>query len=117
MKNRHFLARLGCAWSGVVSAWRGERSFRTQAVLALLLLPFMAWLQPALFWWAIVGMTVGLVLAAELFNTALEHLIDHLHPEIHPTIKIAKDCAAAAVLILSIVALIVAGLMVWSVLA
>ncbi|MEW5756250.1 MAG: diacylglycerol kinase [Pseudomonadota bacterium] len=114
MKNRSFLARLGFAWSGVASAWRSERSFRTQVILTALLLPFMLWLQPELFWWAIVGVMVGLVLAAELFNTALEHLIDHLHPEIHPTIKIAKDCAAAAVLILSIVALIVAGLMVWS---
>ncbi|WP_409254934.1 diacylglycerol kinase [Janthinobacterium sp. K2C7] len=25
----------------------------------------------------------GLVLAAKLFNSALEHLIDHLHPSLH----------------------------------
>ena len=39
--------------------------------------------------------------APMLFNTALESLIDHLHPEMHPAIKIAKDCAAGAVLLLS----------------
>jgi diacylglycerol kinase (ATP) len=54
------------------------------------------------------------VIAAELINTALEHLADHLHPEQHPRIKIVKDCAAAAVLILSIGALWVAVMMVAS---
>jgi diacylglycerol kinase (ATP) len=44
-------------------------------------------------------MTSALVISAELFNTALEHLADHLHPEIHPQIRVVKDCAAAAVLI------------------
>jgi diacylglycerol kinase (ATP) len=39
------------------------------------------------------------VISAELFNTAIEHLADHLHPEIHPSIRIVKDCAAAAVLV------------------
>ena len=53
-------------------------------------------------WWALLLLNCGLVLAAELFNTALEHLIDHLHPGLHPSIKIAKDCAAGAVFILSI---------------
>ena len=53
-------------------------------------------------WWALLLLNCGLVLAAELFNTALEHLIDLLHPGLHPSIKIAKDCAAGAVLILSI---------------
>jgi undecaprenol kinase len=47
------------------------------------------------------------VIAAELFNTALEHLVDHLHPETHPRIRIVKDCAAAAVLITVCGALVV----------
>jgi diacylglycerol kinase (ATP) len=39
------------------------------------------------------------VLAAELFNTAIEQLADELHPEDSAGIRIVKDCAAAAVLI------------------
>ena len=46
-----------------------------------------------------------MVLAAELFNSALEAALDRLHPERHPAIKVAKDCAAAAVLLLSLTAL------------
>ena len=47
-------------------------------------------------------MNCGLILAAELFNTALENALDHLSPERHPAIQVAKDCAAGAVLMLSL---------------
>ena len=36
---------------------------------------------------------------AELANTALETLADHLHPDHHPEIGVAKDVAAGAVLV------------------
>jgi undecaprenol kinase len=56
-------------------------------------------LRPAPVWWALVLLASSGVMAAELLNTAVEHLADHLHPEVHPSIRIVKDCAAAAVLI------------------
>ena len=65
-------------------------------VIALLIL------RPGPFWWALVMLASAGVLAAEMFNTALEHLVDHLHPEIHPRIGVVKDCAAAGVLIASL---------------
>jgi len=40
----------------------------------------------------------AVVIAAELFNTALEVLIDYAWPEHHPMIGRAKDVAASAVL-------------------
>jgi len=112
VKNRGFTTRLGFALSGIKAAWHHERSLRSQSYTALALVPLMLWLQPAPLWWAIIGMMVVLILAAELLNTALEHLVDHLHPDQHPTIGLVKDCAAGAVLILSIGALWVAGWMV-----
>lgn len=48
------------------------------------------------------ALTIALVWSAELINTALEHLVDHLHPERHSAIKRVKDCAAGAVLVLSL---------------
>ena len=57
------------------------------------------------------------MLAAEVFNTAVEGLADHLHPEQHPAIKVVKDCAAGAVLIASIAALGVAAAFVYDVLS
>lgn len=116
MKNRGFPRRLAHAWAGITSAWRSERSLRTHTAAALGLLFALIVLRPAPVWWALTGMMAALVIAAELINTALEHLADHLHPEQHPRIKTVKDCAAGAVLVLSLAALWVAALMVWSVL-
>lgn len=100
MKNRPFHERLGFALSGLYAAWRSEASFRTQIIAAIGVLMFLLWRRPAAIWWAVTVLAIGAVLAAELFNTALEHVIDHLHPEHAAMIKIAKDCAAAAVLVL-----------------
>ena len=49
-------------------------------------------------------LTIGGVMAAEMFNTALEELCDKLSSEYHPLIKFAKDCAAGAVLVLAVFA-------------
>jgi undecaprenol kinase len=107
MKNRVMRQRLGFAWAGIAAAWKNERSFRTQTIFAIALPVALLLLRVSAIWWAICLTIAFLVLAAELFNTALESLIDHLHPTIHPAIKIAKDCAAGAVLLLSICAVII----------
>ena len=61
--------------------------------------------------WAIIALTVGLVLAAEAFNTGAEALVDLVSPEQHPLAKTAKDVSAAAV-VLAALAAVVVGLLV-----
>ena len=102
MKNQPFLKRLSYSLQGIRTAWRLEASFRFQSLMALGVVAVLIALRPAAIWWALLLMNCGLVLAAELINTALEHTLDHLHPEIHPAIKVSKDCAAGAVLVFSL---------------
>ena len=97
-KNQSFPARLRFAMAGIAHGIRTERSLRTQALALLLVMLGLLILRPAPLWWALVIVSSAAVLAAELFNTAIERLIDHLHPELHPEVRIVKDCAAAAVL-------------------
>ena len=52
--------------------------------------------------WGLVLLCFGGVIAAELFNTALERLCDALHPQFHPLVGAAKDAAAGAVLVLAL---------------
>lgn len=104
MKNQSFRRRLGFAVQGITAAWRGEKSFRQQSLAALAVVLVLLWFRPAALWWALLLLNCGLVLAAELFNTALEHALDHLSPERHPAIQVAKDCGAGAVLLLSLTA-------------
>jgi diacylglycerol kinase (ATP) len=100
-KNQSFLTRLCFACAGVAHGLRTERSLRVQSLALLAVLITLATVRPAPLWWAIVLLACGAVLAAELFNTAVERLADLLHPDIHPEIRIVKDCAAAGVLLTS----------------
>jgi diacylglycerol kinase (ATP) len=113
MKNQSLFYRLGFALTGLGTTWRTENSFKTHVVATVAVLGVLLWLKPAPLWWAIAALTIGFVLAAEVFNTAVEGLVDHLHPEQHPAIKVVKDCAAGAVLVASIAALGVAAAFVY----
>lgn len=57
--------------------------------------------------WLIIILISSAVISAEAMNTAIEEACDVLHPEHHPGAKLAKHCAAGAVLILSIAAVII----------
>ncbi|GAA0443113.1 hypothetical protein GCM10008983_20350 [Lentibacillus halophilus] len=54
--------------------------------------------------WSILMLASGMVLTAELINTAVEKMMDHLTPEFHPCTKVVKDMAAAAVLVSAVFA-------------
>jgi undecaprenol kinase len=107
-KNQSFRARLGFALQGLAHAVRAERSLQVQLVAFAAALAALGILRPSALWWALVLLASAGVIAAELFNTAIEGLADGLHPHDHPAIRIAKDCAAAGVLIASLGALAVA---------
>src|SRR5687767_15714976 len=49
--------------------------------------------------WAVILLAMGIVWVAEFFNTAIESVVDLASPELHPLAGIAKDVAAAAVLV------------------
>lgn len=60
------------------------------------------WLQISETEWAVLALTIMAVWAAECFNTAVEATVDLVSPQLHPLAKIAKDSAAAGVLITAI---------------
>jgi undecaprenol kinase len=108
MKGQTFGRRFRFAVDGIYLAFRREQSFRLQVLASIGVFVVLLLARPAPVWWAIGSLTVGLVLVAELINTALETLADHLHPEQHPEIRAVKDVVAGAVLASSVVALLVA---------
>ncbi|MBT9496469.1 MAG: diacylglycerol kinase [Zoogloea sp.] len=105
MKGQGFLRRFGYALNGIITAFRREQSMRTHGLAVVGVGIFLAATDAPPVWWAVIGVAVGLVLVAELANTAVETLADRLHPEHHPEIGVAKDVAAGAVLIATLVAI------------
>ena len=60
--------------------------------------------------WVIIAMTIGVVIAGELINTAIEAVVDMYTKEFHPLAKIAKDCGSAATCMATFMAFIVNGI-------
>ncbi len=106
---RDLLRSFRYALRGIFRAARTERNLRIHltAVVYVTALGFLAKLdRPG---WTAVSLCFGLVLAAELFNTALEHLCDVVSPQRDPKIGAAKDAAAGAVLVLAAASVCVAA--------
>lgn len=98
----------GFALRGIAQVFRTERNFQIH-VAAMILVNVVAWWQQCTpFEWAVLWLAMGLVLVAEMLNTALEYAIDLLHPEQHPLAGAVKDIAAGAVLVAAMVAVVVA---------
>ncbi len=108
MKGQSFFRRLRFAVNGLYLAFCREHSFRAHAISCIGVLIVLLLTRPSIIWWALAFIAVGLVLVAELINTAIETFADHVHPELHTEIKAVKDIAAAAVLVSSITAILVA---------
>jgi diacylglycerol kinase len=103
--HRHgVVASFGYAFEGLASAWRTQPNFRIHVVLAAVLVAGGVVVRIAPVGWAVLALAIGLVVAAELFNTALEAAVDLASPQEHPLAKLAKDIAAAGVLIASLAA-------------
>jgi diacylglycerol kinase (ATP) len=99
------------AFAGIGHVIRTQRNAWIHAVISLSVIGIGAWLRLARIEWALIALAMGVVWAAEIINTALEALVDLAAPEPHPRARIAKDCAAAAVLVTAIMAVVI-GLLV-----
>lgn len=98
----------GYAGAGLRHLLRSQRNARIHLVLSLAAIGLALWLGLSTTEWAVLALTIGLVFTAEAFNTAVEAVVDRIGPEAHPLSKIAKDTAAAGVLLAALTAIGVA---------
>ena len=99
------------AMQGFRTAFLTERNIKVMLVAAAVVILLGFTLNFDLLSWAIIVICCGLVITAELINTAIETVVDLVSPEFHPLAGRAKDISAAAVWVLSITAAVV-GLLV-----
>ncbi len=97
------------AWAGVVYAFSTQRNFRIHTVIGTLAVSLGFLLNISAIEMAIITLTCAIVMVLELLNTAIEAVVDlTVKQAYHELAKIAKDCAAGAVLLSAIAALMVA---------
>ena len=94
-----FLRSLRAAINGVLATAREERHFRFHLFAAACTVAAGVVAGLAAWEWLALTFAIMAVLAAELFNTAIERLADRVCQEQDPLIGRAKDCGAAATLV------------------
>ena len=92
---------------GLRYANKNEQNLAFDVGMALIVVIFGFLFKVNKYEWAILVLTIGLVISCELINTAIEAVVDLVTEEYHPLAKVAKDTSAAAVLVFAIVAIIV----------
>lgn len=105
------VASLSYALAGWLYMLRRQKNTRLQAVASIAVFAFALWLQIDFVRWAILILTVSSVWMAEFMNAAVEAVVNMVSPDYHPMAKVAKDVAAAAVL-LGVVAAVLIGLLI-----
>lgn len=95
---------------GIYGVFVSERNFRIHCIAALFAIALGFFLKLSTGEWLAIVLSIGIVMAAEVLNTAIEYLADTVHPEMDPGIRRAKDAAAGGVLIASVAAAVVGAI-------
>ena len=101
------LRSFGYAWKGIRCCVGKEQNLSFHLIVTVLTIIAGFLLDITRTDWMIVILCIGVVIAAELFNTAIEKLVDLVSPERHPIAGQVKDIAAGAVLVCAATAAII----------
>lgn len=104
-----------CAFRGIVYCVRHERNLRFHLIAAIYVFYFSGFYDFSRAEYAALALVCAFVIAAELFNTAVEVVIDKISPRYNVFAMIGKDIAAGAVLVSAVAALVVGGILFWDV--
>ena len=95
------------ACRGLIKTFKEEQNLRIQSIAALLVVLSAWFFQVNRLEWCLLILVVGLVIFAEIINSAVERVTDVLKPRINNYVKEIKDIMAAAVMLASLIAVIV----------
>lgn len=110
---RKRLDSFGYAFKGIKDLFVTQRNAQIHFTVSILVIISGFFFNISTIEWIICILLIGLVLAAEAINTALEYLTDLVSPDYNELAGKAKDVAAAAVLLLAIAAAIIGGIIFW----
>mgnify|MGYP003336054059 CR=1 FL=1 len=100
------------AAQGLAYGFASQRNFRIHVTIGAVVFGMGLWLGLTVDRLAVLVLTVAAVLVLELLNTATEAVVDlAIGRQFHPLARIAKDCAAAAVLVAALSSLMIALLL------
>ncbi len=105
-----FFNSINYSMAGLRYAYKNEQSMTIHVSITAAIIILGILLDISRLEWIICIFLLGIIMATELINTALEAVVDLITQDYHPLAKIAKDTASAAVFVFSLVAVIIGGI-------
>lgn len=107
VKTKKLINSFKYAIQGFLISFRKERNMKIHILImmAVIILGFI--LKISKIEWIICIILFGIVIAGEMFNTAIETTVDIAMPFKNPKAKVAKDVSAGGVLILAIISAVI----------
>lgn len=112
VKTKRIINSFKYAIEGFISSFKTERNMKFHIFIMVLVILAGIILKITKAEWIVCIFCIAMVISAELFNTSIETVVDLVMPYKNEKAKIAKDVAAAAVLVLAIASVII-GLMIF----
>ncbi|WNB93949.1 diacylglycerol kinase family protein [Bacillus sp. NEB1478] len=107
MEWKKLISSFKYAFEGIVAVFKNEQNFKIHTIISVVVILTAIALDFSNLRMIILLIIIGMVLALELVNTAVEKTVDLVTQNVHPLAKQAKDAAAGAVLVFSIFAVII----------
>ena len=104
------LIGMDCALNGLKEVIKKEINFKIHLVIAFIVIVVGLLLGLSTVEWAIIVLTIGYVLFAEMVNTTIERMMDFIMPDFNPVVGMIKDIAAGAVLLSALIAVIIGAI-------
>ena len=95
------------AFRGIREVMGSEANMQIHIAITILVIVCGIAFSISLTEWMFCLLCIGLVVGAEMMNTAIENVVDLASPEQHPLAGKAKDIAAGAVLICAIISVFI----------
>lgn len=111
IKHYSLLQSFRFAFNGIFQAIRAERNLKIHLVMALLAVLLGLFVGLTRIEWAIIVLVIFVILAAELFNSAIEGICDLLKEENHlgyERTRLVRDISAGTTFLLAIASVIIA---------
>ena len=113
MKLKKLIDSFNHAINGIIDTVRTERNMKIHLIVALGVFLACFFFDVSKLEFLVLAITITMVIAAEMINTAIEAAIDMTTNYYHPLAKVAKNAAAGAVFITAINAIVVGYVIFW----
>lgn len=110
VKTKKLINSFKYAIEGIIASFKTERNMKLHILAMILVIILGIIVKLNKLEWISCIILFALVIAGELFNTAIETTVDIAMPYRNEKAKLAKDISAGAVLIIAIASLIIGGI-------